>query len=101
MSAIREALEAAGIPFERPKPSETYECLKVRYARQPAFRPGERAGLSSHRRITKTHKWCPMCEQWLALDSFSRSESQPNGYRSYCRPCENAYNARRARKQVA
>lgn len=38
MSSIREALEAAGIPFERPKPSETYECLKPRVPTFAKFR---------------------------------------------------------------
>ena len=82
MTAIREALEAAGIPFERPIPSKTYDCLKPRFFHNTSGNP---------RRFDDTHKWCSRCEQWLTHDWFTKDASTASGLSAYCRPCRQQY----------
>jgi hypothetical protein len=43
-----------------------------------------------HMVVPEGMKYCPRCQEVLALDAFVRNRSDPSGIGAYCRPCQNA-----------
>src|SRR5271166_1321885 len=39
------------------------------------------------RKFNDKEKWCPACEQWLALAVFGSNRATPSGKSSYCLSC--------------
>jgi DNA-directed RNA polymerase subunit M/transcription elongation factor TFIIS len=70
-------------------------CFKQRNAASDARRAAKegrqiRRRKSSTLSVPEGMKFCPSCEQVLAIDQFVRNRSAKSGIGSYCRPCQNA-----------
>lgn len=46
-----------------------------------------------HGAVDDRTKWCPRCQEWLALGRFSRNRGRPDGLFSICKACESVRQA--------
>ena len=78
MSAMRDALRAAGLPID-PRQSEHYQAFW--FIEEP------------------TGKWCMRCHELKPLEAFDLNSKGREGRHSWCKPCRRQYEI--ARKDAA
>lgn len=71
MTTIREALQRAGLLVSQPVPSETWDCLKPRFAAVQIA----------------NHKRCGRCHAVKPFDAFHVQSHTSTGRHTVCRSC--------------
>jgi hypothetical protein len=75
----------------------SFYCLACNRKRNRRWYQEHRRSLGhevrDHSWIPEGYRWCPSCEQAVALDEYTRSTVTASGFGSQCRACKNVANS--------